>query len=103
MATVISSTPLRLREDAATSSNRARELYKYYIPPGSCHGCARFSVPDTTLTAFAQLAAWRTDSQRAMVSLIDRDMQHFVAESTKTLNLKNKYIYDLLLFFPRRS
>jgi hypothetical protein len=47
--------------------------------------------PDTVLTAHAQLVTWRLNCQRAMVSLIDRDVQYFVAESTKTLHLDDRY------------
>jgi hypothetical protein len=45
------------------------------------------SSPDTCLTAFAQLVAWRLGAQRAMISLIDAETQYFVAESTRTLDL----------------
>jgi hypothetical protein len=31
--------------------------------------------------------------RRAMVSLIDKETQYFVAESSKTLNLEDKYVY----------
>jgi hypothetical protein len=65
---------------------RARELYKYFRPPSPS---TALDAPDTVLTAHAQLIAWRLNAQRAMVSLIDRETQYFVAESTKTLNLDN--------------
>jgi hypothetical protein len=42
---------------------------------------------DTTLTAFAQLAALRLNVRRAMVSLIDSKHQYVLAEATKTLSL----------------
>ncbi|KAG9588495.1 hypothetical protein KCU97_g8312, partial [Aureobasidium melanogenum] len=42
---------------------------------------------DTTLTAFAQLAALRLNVRRAMVSLIDSKHQYILAEATKTLSL----------------
>jgi hypothetical protein len=63
------------------------------------------SSPDTTLTAFSQLVAWRLGSQRAMIrlvplikpgmrkmltwirSVIDAETQYFIAESTRTLDL----------------
>jgi hypothetical protein len=44
--------------------------------------------PDTALTAFTQLVAWRMDAERAIVSLVDRNDQYFIAESTPTLNLR---------------
>lgn len=73
--------------EVAISSRRARELYRYFIPPRSTIASSKATSPDTVLTAHAQLVAWRLNAQRAMVSLIDRETQYFVAESTKTLNL----------------
>jgi hypothetical protein len=67
----------------------------------------KIESPDTALTAFTQLVAWRMDAQRAIVSLVDRNDQvlrsltvhkldfilryqkYFMAESTPTLNLQN--------------
>ncbi|KZF23986.1 hypothetical protein L228DRAFT_266356 [Xylona heveae TC161] len=72
---------------------RARELYKYFRPDPNTSAChegglvaSQATSPDTALTAYAQLVAWRLNCQRAMISLIDRETQYFVAESTKTLN-----------------
>jgi len=73
--------------EAVVSSRRARELYRYFVPPGSAISSSKITSPDTVLTAHAQLVAWRLNMQRSMVSLIDRDTQYFVAESTKTLHL----------------
>jgi hypothetical protein len=42
---------------------------------------------DTTLTAFAQLAALRLNVRRAMVSLLDSKHQYVLAEATRTLSL----------------
>jgi len=81
------SVPKEPLNEAAVSSRRARELYRYFIPPGSAIPSSKATSPDTVLTAHAQLVAWRLNMQRAMVSLIDRDTQYFVAESTKTLHL----------------
>lgn len=80
-------TPQEPLHEAAASSQRARELYRYFQPPESKLGSSKATSPDTVLTAHAQLVAWRLNVQRAMISLIDRDTQYFVAESTKTLNL----------------
>jgi hypothetical protein len=74
-------------DEATLSSRRARELYRYFVPPRSAISTTKISSPDTVLTAHAQLVAWRLDVQRTVVSLIDRDTQYFVAESTKTLHL----------------
>jgi signal transduction histidine kinase/CheY-like chemotaxis protein len=48
---------------------------------------SKISSPDSALTAFSQLVAWRIGAQRAMISVIDIHTQHFIAESTKTLDL----------------
>ncbi|KAH7116209.1 hypothetical protein B0J11DRAFT_443684, partial [Dendryphion nanum] len=72
---------------------RARELYKYFRPP-SLSNPTTSDVPDTVLTAHAQLVAWRLNAQRAMVSLIDQETQYFVAESTKTLFLDDALQHD---------
>ncbi|KAJ4985938.1 hsp90-like protein [Stagonosporopsis vannaccii] len=42
---------------------------------------------DKSLTAFAQLAAFRLDVRRCMVSLIDSHRQYILAEATKTVSL----------------
>jgi signal transduction histidine kinase len=42
---------------------------------------------DRSLTAFAQLAALRLDTRRAMVSLIDSNRQYILAEATRTVSL----------------
>ncbi|OJD30098.1 sensor histidine kinase response [Diplodia corticola] len=75
---------------ACTDSTRARELYKYFQPPRVHQNLASTlpsASPDTVLTAHAQLVAWRLNVQRVLISLIDRETQYFVAESTKTLDL----------------
>ncbi|KAL1641765.1 hypothetical protein SLS58_005804 [Diplodia intermedia] len=77
---------------ASTDSSRARELYKYFQPPRvreNTVSVLRSSSPNTVLTAHAQLVTWRLDVQRVLISLIDRETQYFVAESTKTLDLAN--------------
>lgn len=45
------------------------------------------SSRDRSLTAFAQLAALRLDTRRAMVSLIDSSRQYILAEATRTVSL----------------
>ena len=42
---------------------------------------------DKSLIAFAQLAAFRLDVRRCMVSLIDSNRQYILAEATKTVSL----------------
>jgi len=75
--------------DAAGDEIRARELYKYFRPPAADGGS-----PDPILTAHAQLVAWRLNAERSMISLIDEDIQYFVAESTKTLHLDDAHKHD---------
>lgn len=77
-------------ETPAVASRRARELYKYFIPPQRQTPSSQTSTPDTALAAQAQLVAWRLNTRRAMISLIDQDTQYFVAESSKTLNLEDR-------------
>ncbi|QDS77761.1 hypothetical protein FKW77_005006 [Venturia effusa] len=79
---------------AQADSRRARELYKYFVPQNSAYCTTKHTIPDTILTSHAQLVAWRLNCQRAMVSLIDRETQYFVAESTKTLDLSDASQYD---------
>ncbi|CCU76920.1 histidine kinase [Blumeria hordei DH14] len=71
---------------------------------------SKISSPDTALTVFCQLTAWRTGCQRAMIrfqsqasenqimlivrSLIDAETQYFVAESTKSMNLVDHTQHD---------
>lgn len=77
-----------LPQNSADDRERARELYKYFRPP------EKPEVIDTVLTAHAQLAAWRLNAERAMVSLIDEETQYFVAESTKTVHLDDAEQYE---------
>jgi hypothetical protein len=78
-------------ETPATATKRIRELYKYFVPPGSAFSASRSTLPQSILAAHVQLVAWRMNTRRALVSLIDRDRQYFVAESSKTLNLEDRY------------
>ncbi|KAG9233822.1 histidine kinase-group I protein [Amylocarpus encephaloides] len=103
--------------EAVSDNARARELYKYYQPnvPLEVEACSpsvptlnelanhdeppgnipvesditssKVSSPDTALTAFCQLVAWRTGARRSMIGLIDAHTQYFVAESTRTVDL----------------
>lgn len=82
-----------IQDTAASNAARARELYKYFQPPPA-RATADAEPPDTVLTAHAQLVAWRFNAQRAMISLIDRETQYFIAESTKTLHLDDALQHD---------
>ncbi|OCL12002.1 hypothetical protein AOQ84DRAFT_286070 [Glonium stellatum] len=83
--------------NAAGDAIRARELYKYYRPTNTL-SASRFDdnrgSGDSVLRALSQLVAWRLNVQRALISLIDRETQYFVAESTKTLGLEDDTQYD---------
>jgi len=76
-------------DNAVSAGKRAREVYKYYVPPRIPTNKQPAASIDTMLGAYAQLVSWRLDSRRAMVSLIDRETQYFIAEGTKTLNLED--------------
>ncbi|KAL8730215.1 MAG: hypothetical protein Q9166_004192 [cf. Caloplaca sp. 2 TL-2023] len=99
----------RAKADAA----RERELYRYFDPPeleASAPSLATrhnlsirpddpltanpLSSPKTTLTALAQLCALRLNASRAMVSVIAKDTQYFLAEATKSLDLVDNKICD---------
>ncbi|KAL9598085.1 MAG: hypothetical protein Q9219_004716 [cf. Caloplaca sp. 3 TL-2023] len=89
-----------------TDAARERELFRYFEPPEITSEAPRRathsnlsirdydpltanapSSPETTLTALAQLCALRLNASRAMVSLIGKETQYFIAEATKTLDL----------------
>ncbi|KAJ5153932.1 uncharacterized protein N7500_009371 [Penicillium coprophilum] len=75
-----------------------REFYKYiprehstshYAPFDRASGDDFTPQPsrDSALTAYAQLAAIRLDTDRAFISMFDRTHQHVLAEATPTLSL----------------
>ncbi|KAH6642674.1 hypothetical protein C7974DRAFT_385939 [Boeremia exigua] len=83
---------------------RERDLQKYYRPWLDAQSLVNSAVGigekglnkagyrpeasrDKSLTAFAQLAAFRLDVRRCMVSLIDSNRQYILAEATKTVSL----------------
>lgn len=85
---------------------RLREVHRYYQrppdqpvsdtrrPSRTSVGTTPVAIPDTALTAFLQLITWRLSMQRAIVSLVDKDHQFFIAESTKTGNLVDPSSYE---------
>ena len=85
----MSAAPGGLQERPETTKRRVRELYKYFIPPASPSD-EQDSAPDTVLGAFSQLVAHRMKARRAMVSLIARDTQYFIAESSKSIDLADR-------------
>ncbi|KAK0128731.1 hypothetical protein ONS95_000685 [Cadophora gregata] len=44
---------------------------------------------DSTLTAFAQLGAFRLECERSFISLMDHDNQYILAEATRSVSLHN--------------
>lgn len=49
---------------------------------------------NSTLTAFAQLAALRLNVERVMIAVLDRDRQHIIAEATQSLNLNDHSVHN---------
>lgn len=77
-------------EPDEVGEDRARELALYYRPQTEAQDEAIFlPYPDTVLQTHAQLAAYRMDVQRAMIGLVDKDSSYFVAEATKTMDLRD--------------
>ncbi|KAI5204445.1 hypothetical protein E4T39_03638 [Aureobasidium subglaciale] len=74
-----------------SDERRAQELDKYYTP--SNKSVLRLTDRDSALPAHMQLLCWRLGMRRALVSLIDRDTQYYVAESTRTMDLHDPYTF----------
>ncbi|THZ02168.1 hypothetical protein D6C95_03981 [Aureobasidium pullulans] len=49
---------------------------------------------DTALAAFAQLGALRLKAQRCMITLISKDEEYILAESTRTLSLQSDLVHN---------
>jgi hypothetical protein len=75
----------------APDEQRAQELDRYYTP--SNKSALRLTDRDSALSAHLQLLCWRLGMRRALVSLIDRDTQYYVSESTRTMDLHNPNIF----------
>ena len=87
-----------ITDPSKLDSVREHELYRYFIPleaSSTSLSASAASSPDTALTALAQLCAIRLHAKRAMVSVIGRETQYFVAESTKTLDLVDNQKYEV--------
>ena len=90
----------------SSEAARLREVHRYYqrpadqpipdisVPTRSNVASTPVAIPDTALTAFLQLITWRLSMQRAIISLVDKDHQFFIAESTKTGNLVDPSSYE---------
>lgn len=57
-------------------------------------GALELGTSNSTLTAFAQLAALRLNVERAFICVLDRDMQFILAEATQSVNLNNTSVHD---------
>lgn len=75
-----------------SDEQRAQELDRYYTP--SNKSALRLTDRDSALPAHMQLLCWRLGMRRALVSLISRDTQYYVAESTRTMDLHNPYDFE---------
>ncbi|KAK5128181.1 hypothetical protein LTR08_004085 [Meristemomyces frigidus] len=76
---------------------RALELYHYYRPPTTKKADVVFlPYADTVLQAHCQLAACRLNVKCAMLCLVNKDTQYFVAEATKTTVLEDSTQSDEL-------
>ncbi|THW76237.1 hypothetical protein D6D19_03321 [Aureobasidium pullulans] len=90
-AQVMPPTPL-VDTGLPSDERRAQELDQYYTP--SKKSALRLTDRDFALPAHMQLICWRLGMRRALVSLIDRDTQYYVAESTRTMDLHNPDYYE---------
>lgn len=73
--------------DVAAHVQDLAQVNDFAINTLSSKGFRPQASRDTTLTAFAQLAALRLNVRRAMVSLLDSTHQYILTEATKTLSL----------------
>ncbi|KAE9374282.1 hypothetical protein N431DRAFT_371753 [Stipitochalara longipes BDJ] len=71
---------------SATSANTCTTAVQEQLelPPGTSK-----LRQDPTLTAFTQLAAFRLDTERSFISLIDHEHQYILAEATRSVSLQN--------------
>ena len=69
-------------KSASTCTTAVQEQLE--LPPGTSK-----LKQDPTLTAFAQLAAFRLESERSFISLIDHENQYILAEATRSVSLQN--------------
>lgn len=54
---------------------------------------AAFLSKDIALTSFTQLGVYKLDCNRAFISIIDGNSQHFIAEATKSISLRHENIH----------
>ncbi|KAJ5396804.1 hypothetical protein N7509_004917 [Penicillium cosmopolitanum] len=51
-------------------------------------------LSNNTLTSFAQLAALRLNVERALICVLDRDMQYILSEATKSVSLNDHSVHN---------
>jgi signal transduction histidine kinase len=82
----------RQRDVLVRYGNAFRDITHLELDPFSEHGLPSHHTPrlsnDASLTAFAQLACLRLGTSRAMISLIDGERQHILAEATPDIFLR---------------
>ncbi|KAG0648199.1 Autoinducer 2 sensor kinase phosphatase [Hyphodiscus hymeniophilus] len=92
-----------LRHDSVVESCDApRTLSDSPLPSITLAAEASDQVPDDpqllshdpTLTAFAQLGAFRLDCRRSFISLMDHDNQFILAEATRSVSLSDQKVCD---------
>lgn len=81
---------LRLRQVhqyLSLPNNGRNEVRPSSLSPGIDISATKKTSPNTALTAFTQLCTWKLNCQRAIISLVDREDMHFLAESTMDFEL----------------
>ncbi|CAD0086939.1 unnamed protein product [Aureobasidium vineae] len=82
-----------------SETSRTREVFKCLEPfetsihplqfsDGELKDRVAVGSDDTALAAFAQLGALRLKAQRCLISLVSKDEEWILAESTRTLSLQ---------------
>jgi len=83
----------RQRDVLVRYGNAFRGIPHLELDPFAEHGSPKDRTPrlsrDASLTAFAQLASLRLGTSRAMISLIDGERQHILAEATPDIFLRS--------------
>ncbi|KAK4450582.1 hypothetical protein QBC34DRAFT_402902 [Podospora aff. communis PSN243] len=68
---------------AERAEQEQMEIFQYFVPDGTLR-----SESDTTLSAFAQLAALRLNATRALISILDSANQYVLVEATRDSRLR---------------
>ncbi|CAD0099508.1 unnamed protein product [Aureobasidium mustum] len=84
---------------APSETSRTREPFETSIHPlqfsdGEIENRVAVGSDDTALAAFAQLGALRLKAQRCLISLLSKDEEYVLAESTRTLSLQSDLVHN---------